>query len=65
MNQNQAILRFLKSGNSLTALRALELFRCFRLAARINDLKESGEAIERSWVKTAGGARIVQYRLGR
>jgi len=39
MSQNEMILDYLQRGNSLTSLEALNLFGCFRLASRINDLK--------------------------
>jgi len=38
-SQNKEIRKHLESGNSLTPLDALSLFGCFRLGARIHDLK--------------------------
>ena len=37
--QNQKILKYLKEGNRITALEALKMFGCFRLASRISDLR--------------------------
>ena len=39
MTQNKAILAHLKKGNSITQKEAYEKFNCFRLSARINDLR--------------------------
>ena len=65
-SQTADILRYLRAGESLTALQALDMFKCFRLAARIDDAKkrlEPNEQIIRHWVKTAGGARVARYSL--
>ena len=40
--QNEQILDYLKSGKSITPLEALEKFGCFRLSARIFNLREDG-----------------------
>ena len=40
MSQNKLILDHLKSGKTLNPLQALRLYKCFRLAARISDLRE-------------------------
>ena len=61
-SQNAAILSHLSRRKSLTALQALERFGCFRLAARIYDLREGGYRIE-SRVIEASGKRIAQYYL--
>lgn len=64
MNQNQKIESFLKTGHPLTAISALNMFGCFRLAARINDLKKAGLNIEQETV-TQNGKRFSQYRMGK
>ena len=43
--QNQRILTYLKSGRPLTPMTALNKFGCFRLAARIADLRKDGHTI--------------------
>ena len=43
--QNQRILTYLKSGKPLTPITALNRFGCFRLAARIADLRKDGHTI--------------------
>lgn len=45
-SQNAAILQHLQDGLHLTPLRALELFGCLRLSARIYDLRAQGHRIE-------------------
>ena len=44
-SQNQLILNYLKRGNSITPIEALEKYGCFRLSARIYDLKLQGHDI--------------------
>jgi len=39
-SQNDRILGYLQEGNTITPLEALDLFGCFRLSARIHDLKK-------------------------
>lgn len=46
MSQEQAILDYLKTGKSITQLDALKMFGCFRLGARIWDLRKKGYRIE-------------------
>ena len=43
--QSERILKWMQEGKSITALEALREFGCFRLAARINDLKNAGHDI--------------------
>lgn len=45
-SQNKLILKHLKSGKSLNPLQALKEFGCFRLSARIHNLREAGHDIE-------------------
>jgi hypothetical protein len=44
-SQSIRILKHLKSGKSLTALEALTRYGCFRLAARVHELKRKGYRI--------------------
>ena len=46
MSQCKDIKAHLQAGYSLTALEALQRFQCFRLAARIADLKKEGMHID-------------------
>ena len=60
MSQNSEIKTHLMSGKNLTALDALGLFGCFRLASRINDLKRQGIDIRTSMIEV-NGKRIAEY----
>ena len=42
MSQKTKILEHLKKGKSITPLDALSLFGCFRLAARISEIRDIG-----------------------
>ena len=61
-SQNKAILKYLQLGRTLTALQALKLFGCMRLAARVKELIDSGNDIGRVMVKVKG-KRIARYFL--
>ena len=58
--QDQQILDYLKSGKTLTPLVALEKFGCFRLSARIFNLREEGHAIITKNV-TRKGKTFAEY----
>ena len=49
--QNKLILKYLKEGNSINPIQALKKFGCFRLSARIHNLREEGHDIECNIVK--------------
>jgi hypothetical protein len=57
------ILAYLRAGHRITALDALELFGCFRLAARVHELRREGWQIIERTVETASGKRIAEYSL--
>ena len=61
--QNQEILNFLKTGKSITAARAIHDFRCYRLAARICDLRALGHNILTTTVKRRSkrSGKMVAY----
>lgn len=62
MTQTEWILDKLKAG-PLTAIDALNGCGCFRLAARIKDLRESGYQIETQTLDLPNGKHIAQYTL--
>lgn len=45
MSHKEEVLKYLQSGKKLTPIDALNLFGCFRLGARICELRESGYQI--------------------
>ena len=61
-SQKEQILSHLIDGKTITPKEALEKFACFRLAARISDIKKMGYEINREMVK-AGGAKVAKYSL--
>ena len=62
MSQEQQILEYLKTGKSITPLDALNKFGCFRLGARIWDLRKKGHHIEEMDTKL-NGKRFARYFL--
>lgn len=62
-SQNAQIAAYLMAGHSITALEALDLFGCFRLASRISDLRKANYDIAVKRVITATGKKIAQYSL--
>lgn len=59
--QSARILRWLKTGRSITPMDALQRFGCFRLAARIYDLRKEGYQI----VRKPTGEQWARYVLKR
>lgn len=63
MTQNSQILSYLQTRGAITALEALSHFGCFRLAARIKDLREEGHLIHTTMIRNEKGARYARYTL--
>jgi len=61
--QNSRVLDHLKCGNTITPLDALELFGCFRLGARIFELRQEGHQIEKTMVTNDEGNKYAEYWL--
>jgi len=64
--QNKLIKEHLQKGRSITAIEALHYFNCFRLSARIYDLKDQGLPIDSETMYiTSGGVqkRVTKYFL--
>lgn len=62
MSQTAQILAMLKRG-PVTPLDALRQANCFRLAARIAELRQQGHDIETETVTTPTGKHIASYKL--
>jgi hypothetical protein len=62
MNQNTQILEHLQSGKSITPIDALNMFGCFRLGARIYDLKQQGYDIQTKIINNANKS-FAEYSL--
>jgi len=67
MTQKQMILQHMKETGSITPGTALEEYGCFRLAARIADLKDDGveirTEIEKRKNRYGKTVRYARYRL--
>jgi hypothetical protein len=63
MTQKEKIKKHLMKGKSLTAIQALNLFNCFRLAARIADLRNEGMKIYTENYMLKSGKVIAKYSL--
>lgn len=61
-SQTIRIKEHLLSGKSITPIEALNQYGCFRLGARIFDLKEQGLNIKTEMVER-NGKRFAEYRL--
>jgi len=61
-SQTEQIRKHLEDGKKITALEALSEFGCFRLAARIKELKKEGLAIYSRMIEQ-NGKHYSQYSL--
>ena len=64
ISQSEQILKHLKDGGQITPIEALEHFGCFRLAARISDLRKQGHNIIATPV-TQDGKTFCRYHLAK
>jgi len=62
MTQNQQIANYLNKGKAITPIDALNKFNCFRLAARISDLRNDGLNISTKIV-TKEGKSYASYSI--
>jgi hypothetical protein len=62
MTQTKSILNYLQKGFSITPLEALDKFGCFRLGARIHDIKELGYDVQSKIVRS-GKKHYAKYWL--
>lgn len=61
--QNQKIKAYLEIGGKITAIKALTMFDCFRLAGRIYDLRKQGMKINVETITTKSGKIVAEYSL--
>jgi len=62
-SQNKRILNYLKRGHRITPMDALELFGCFRLAARVYDLRNEGHNIAKQIIELSNGVNVAEYYM--
>ena len=63
MSQNKQIADYLNKGKKLTPIDALNKFGCFRLAARIADLRNERMNIVTNTIKLENKKQIAQYSV--
>lgn len=63
MSQTDQILEALKAGEKLTQLDALNRFGCFRLGARVHELRQTGLDVKSRLVATPSGKHVSEYSL--
>ena len=63
MSHCNAILSHLKSGRPITALDALRMYGCMRLAARVYDLRDSGHDVIARTRHLKNGKKVAEYVL--
>lgn len=56
------LLAWLKEGRTVTPMDALRMWGCFRLGARVYDLRRAGHRIV-SETRTCGRKRFAEYRM--
>lgn len=61
--QTDNILAHLQTVGPITPIEALTEFGCFRLGARVLELRKQGYPIKTTMVKVASGARVARYSL--
>ena len=62
-SQNKEIRKHLENGNTLTPLDALSMFGCFRLGARIHDLKNKFGLNIKTEIIEISNKRFAKYSL--
>ena len=62
-SQCSKILHDLIAGKRITPIDALEKYGCFRLSARIKDLRKDGWVIKTEIVRTRSRKRMAQYYM--
>ena len=64
MSQTEAILSHLQAGKPITPLEALDEYGCFRLGARIHELKKDGYPIKSEIVTDSHtGKHYARYSM--
>ncbi len=63
MRTQNEILKEMMTSSWVTGLDALQQAHCFRLPARVLELKAKGAQIEDRWQELPNGKRVKAYRL--
>jgi len=62
MSQYSQILTHLKKHGSIDPMKALHRYGCYRLAARIQEMRQRGQNIETVMIKFGEGRQHAEYR---
>ncbi len=62
-SQGERILSHLKSGKTISAKQAATMFGCYRLGARIMELREAGYKVVGEWLARPKGRAVFTYWL--
>lgn len=62
VSQKEQILEHMRRIGPITPMEALRLYGCFRLGARIWELKQEGNEIESDLIDISGH-KVAQYRV--
>ena len=60
-SQESKILSYMLEGHRITGMEALELCGCWRLPARIADIKKHGFNVQSRTIVTESGKKVKQY----
>ena len=60
--QKEQIRSYLNKGKTITSLEALDILKCFRLASRINELKQEGYPVTKQMIRLDSGKYVAEYR---
>ena len=63
MTQKEQIFRHLRATGPITPMYALAQYGCFRLAARIADLRAEGHDIRTDMIPNRNGGKFARYTL--
>ena len=61
--QHKQVLGFLRLHGSITPLQAIRLLKCYRLGARIHELRRDGKHITSELVKSSNNRHFSKYTL--
>lgn len=63
--QHRRILGYLRMHGSITPIQAIRVFNCYRLGARIWELRQDGHRIRSRLIKSRNDKHFCQYILER
>lgn len=64
-SMKRQILAYLQSGGELTPLKALKMFNCLSLPARVYELRREGYSISSQLIETETKKHVAKYWLNK